>query len=123
MTIQAGMVMGGSELRSLPQSPSAMRPLRTGSSSRRSNTISGGAQSRPTTRTLRSVIEHVLESHDDPGHFRPHELRRRAFPLDQEVPDLRAAELDVIGRRVGADLLVDDRAALPAVRERAEEQG
>src|SRR5512141_94715 len=121
MTIQAGMVMGGSELRSLPHSPFSMSPLRTGSSSRRSKTISGGAQSSPTTRTFRSVIERFLESHDDPGHLRPHEFGRRALALDQEVADLGAAELDVLGGRMGADLLVDDRAAGPAVGERSEE--
>src|SRR5665647_1371269 len=121
MTIQAGMVMGGSELRSFPQSPFSRSPLRTGSSSRRSKTISDGAQSSPTTRTFRSFIERFLEGHDDTGHFRPHQLGRRALAFDQEVADLRPAELDVVGRRMRADLLVDDRATGPAVGERPEE--
>src|SRR5918994_914835 len=51
MLVQAGTVIGGSQLRRTPYVPCSISPPSTGSSSRhRSKTSSGGAQSRPITR-------------------------------------------------------------------------
>ena len=51
-----------------------------------------------------------------------HQLGRGDDALDQEVADLRPAELDLLGGGMGADLLVDDRAAFLAEREGPEEE-
>src|SRR3954468_24842599 len=53
MQLQAGTVIGGSTLRSRPQAPRATSPARFGrSSSQRSKTSDGSAQSRPITATV-----------------------------------------------------------------------
>src|SRR6266540_1181897 len=64
MQLHAGTVMGGSTLRSGPQVPAWTRLRRLGrSSSHRSNTRPGSAQSRPITATLVTAAP----SDDDPA--------------------------------------------------------
>src|SRR3989304_5354313 len=66
MQLQAGTVMGGTTLLSLPHQPCSVRRLSVGSSSRqRSKTSSGGTQSSPMTATLRCLGILLLACHSE----------------------------------------------------------
>src|SRR4030042_3800287 len=115
----------------VPHRPLSCSRRRTGKSLARSKTMSGVAQSRPRIRIFvfrididaslsprpGLLVERALEAHDDLGHFGPHHLHRGNLAPEKHIPDLGAAELDLVAGRVGADLLVDHGAALLAGEE------
>ena len=66
---QAGIVIGGSQDSSGPHAPRSIRPESTGSSAlMSSNTISGGAQSRPTIITRLAVTRGIVPGGRRPRH-------------------------------------------------------
>src|SRR3990172_4763348 len=87
MQLQAGTVMGGTTLLSLPQQPCSVRRLSVGSSSRqRSKASSGGTQSNPMTATLRcfaiagTTLTPCHSERSEESAFRKHTAQEHADP-------------------------------------------
>src|SRR3990167_3037210 len=84
MQLQAGTVMGGTTLLSLPQQPCSVRRLSVGSSSRqRSKASSGGTQSSPMTATLRCGL---ITANPHACHPEPAKRERDLFVGEQASP-------------------------------------